>query len=68
MFYLAHLGDGIGHLHQQRVSVAAGEDDVHHLRTPAQGLGHHGGVQHSVADGIVDLVQNDHIPVAGVYG
>jgi hypothetical protein len=34
MFYLAHLGDGVGQLHQQGVGVAAGEDHVHHLRAP----------------------------------
>ena len=39
-----------------------------HLRPAAQRLGDHGRVQHSIADGVVDFVQDHHVPVAGVDG
>ena len=34
----------------------------------AQGFSDHSWVKHAVANGVVDLVQHHHVPVAGVYG
>ena len=65
VLHFAHLGDGVGKLDQRGVRVAAGQDHVHHLRAVAQGLGHLGGVEHAVADGVVDLVEHHHVPLAG---
>jgi len=50
------------------VGVAAGQDHVHHLGLVAQGFGDDLRVEHVVADGVVDLVENDQVPLAGVDG
>src|ERR1017187_9179349 len=47
------------------MGVAAGEDDVGHLGLAAEDFGDDGGVEHLVADGVVDLVEDDEVPVAG---
>ena len=65
VLHLAHLGDRVCQLDQQRVGVASGEDDVDHLRLAAQDLGDGFGREHLVADGVVDLVEHDQVPVAG---
>jgi hypothetical protein len=36
VFYFAHLGHRVGQFDERRVSVAAGEDDVQHLRLAAE--------------------------------
>ena len=68
VFDFAHLGDGVGKLDQQRVGVAASEDDVGHLRLAAEDIGDGFGREHLVADGVVDLVEDDQVPVAGEDG
>jgi hypothetical protein len=65
---LAHLGDGVGKLDQGGLGVAAGEDDRDHLRFLAEDLGNFFEREHLVADGVVDLVKDDEIPVAGEAG
>ena len=50
------------------MGVAAGEDDVDHLRAGAQGFGDLFRCEHAVADGVVDFVENDQVPFAGEDG
>ena len=50
------------------MGVAAGEDDVEHLGLAAEDFGYFFGVEHLVADGVVDLIEDDEVPVAGEDG
>ena len=68
MFDFAHFGDGVGEFDEEGVGVAAGEDDVGHLGLAAEDFGYGFGVEHLVADGVVDLVEDDEVPVAGEDG
>ena len=68
MFDFAHLGDGVGEFDEEGVGVAAGEDDVGHLGLAAEDFGDGFGGEHLVADGVVDLVEDDEVPVAGEDG
>ena len=65
---LPHLGDGIGQLNDCRMRVASRQDDMHHFRLLFQGLGDLGRVQHTVTDGVIDLVQHHQVPLAGKDG
>jgi hypothetical protein len=68
MLHLAHFGHGIGDGDQRRMRVAAGEDDVDHLRTSLQSFDDFGWIEHAVTDSVVDLVEDDHVPLAGENG
>jgi len=68
VFDLAHFGDGVGEFDEEGVGVAAGEDDVGHLVLAAEGFGDGFRGEHVVADGVVDLVEDDEVPVAGEDG
>ena len=68
VFGFAHLGDGVGQFNEDGVGVAAGEDDVDHLRAAAEGVGDGFGGEQVVGDGVVDLVEDDEVPVAGEDG
>ena len=68
VFDFAHLGDGVGEFDESGVGVAAGENDVGHLGLAAEDVGDGLGREHLVADGVVDLVEDDEVPVAGEDG
>src|SRR6201987_2251842 len=65
---LAHFGDSVGQLDNCRVGVPARQYNMHHLRLVLEAGGDSGGIEHAIADGIVDFVQNHEIPVAGLDG
>jgi hypothetical protein len=60
--------DGVRDGDQRWMRVAAGEDDVDHFRARLQRLDDLGRIEHAVADGVIDLVEDDHVPFAGQYG
>src|SRR5216684_5419700 len=68
VFHLAHLGDEVGELDELGMGVAAGADDVDALGTVFQSFDDFGGVEHFVADGVVDFVEDDEIVLAAVDG
>src|SRR5580700_5466698 len=68
VFHLAHLGDQVGELDEAGMGVAAGADDVDALGTVFQGGDDFGGVEHFVADGVVDFVEDDKVVFAAVDG
>jgi hypothetical protein len=61
MFDLAHLGDQIGQLDQARMRVAAGADDMDVLGARGQRGDNFFGVEHAVADDVIDLIQDDQV-------
>src|SRR5271167_108326 len=65
VLHFSHLGHRVRDLNDVGMSVAAGEDDVHHLRFLLQRCDYLLRVKHLVADCVVDLVEDDKIPVAG---
>jgi len=65
---LAHLGDGVGEFDEKWVGVAAGEDDVDAFGFLPEDVGDLFGREHVVADGVVDLVEDDEVPIAGEDG
>src|SRR5258708_15051737 len=68
VFHLAHLGDEVGELDELGMGVAAGADDVDALGTVFQSFDDFSGVEHFVADGVVDFVEDDEIVLAAVDG
>ncbi len=50
------------------MGVAARQDDVHRLRLLFERSDHLGRVEHAVADGVVDLVEDHQVPLAGADG
>ncbi len=68
VFYFAHFGDGVGDFDEGGVGVAAGKDDVQHFRAGEEGGFHFFGIEHFVADGVVDFVEDDEVVVAGEDG
>src|SRR5712664_1156547 len=68
VFHLAHLGDEVGELDELGMGVAAGADDVDALGTVFQSFDDFSGVEHFVADGVVDFVEDDEVELAAVNG
>src|SRR6266481_2383598 len=68
VFHLAHLGDEVGELDKLGMGVAAGADNVHALRAIFQRFDDFAGVEHFVADGVIDLVENDEVVLSAVDG
>jgi len=68
VLHFSHFGDGVCDGNERWVCVAAGEDDVHHFRARFERLDYLRRVEHAIADGVVDLVEDDHVPVAGEDG
>ena len=46
------------------MGVAAGENDVDHFRPRLERFDDFRRVEHAVADGVIDLVEDDHVPFA----
>src|SRR6516165_2855686 len=68
VLYFLHLGDQVGELDQSGVSVAPGTDDVDTFGPGAQGFHDLVGVEHFVADDVVDLVEDHQVICAGIDG
>src|SRR6478672_4437531 len=63
---LAHLGHRVGDLDNCRMGIPPGQDNVHHLGFAFQSLHHLGGIEHAVTDGVIDLIQDNQVPGAGM--
>src|SRR6185369_2117798 len=63
---LAHLGHGVSDLDNCRMSISPGQDNVHHFRFALQSLHYLGGIEHAVTDGVIDLIQDNQVPGAGM--
>src|ERR1700733_3742615 len=50
------------------MGVAAGENDVDHLGPGAEGFSDLLGIEHAIADGVVDFIEDDEVPFAGEDG
>src|SRR3546814_17322307 len=61
MLHLSHLGHQAGRVDEFRLGVAAGHDDVQHLRALAENVHHLAERQVDVAQRNVDLVEQDHV-------
>ena len=68
VFDLFHLGDEVGELDELGVSVSAGADDVDILRSGAEALDDLIGVEHFIADDVIDFVEDDEVVGAAVDG
>src|SRR5229473_2539357 len=66
VFHLAHLGDEVGELDELGMGAAAGADDVDALGTVLQRFDDFSSVEHFVADGVVDFVEDDEVVLAAV--
>src|SRR3984957_4321700 len=64
MLYLSHFGYSVGKLDNCRMGVPSGQDNVHHFRFAFKSLHDLRRIEHSVADRIIDLVQNHQVPGA----
>src|SRR5690242_17154154 len=47
--------------------VASRQDDMHHFRLALQRSYDFGGIEHAIADRVVDLVANNQNPIAALY-
>ena len=63
VLYLAHFCHGVGDFQDCRVRISARQDYVYHLRFPLQAFDDLRRIKHAVADGVVNLVQNDKVPM-----
>src|SRR5271154_1013627 len=61
MFYLAHFGDEVRGFDQFRMRAASGADDVHAFGALGQGFDDSVGIEHFVADDVIDFVKNDEV-------
>src|SRR3546814_765513 len=68
MLHLSHLGHQVGRVDEFRLGVAAGHDDVQHLRALAEKVHHLAERQVVVAQRNVDLVEQDHVVGATLFG
>ena len=68
MFHLAHFGDQVGELDELGMGIAASADDVDALGTILQGFDDFAGVEHFVADDVIDFVENNEVVLAAVNG
>src|SRR5258706_12073982 len=68
VFHLAHLGDQVGELDELGMCVAASADDVDTLGAILEGLDDFFGIEHFVADGVVDFVKHHEVIFAAVDG
>src|SRR5258708_18992054 len=68
VFHLAHLGNQVGEFDELGMGVAAGANDVHALRAAFQGFDDLLGVEHLVADGVVDFVEYNEVVLATING
>src|SRR5580704_8729471 len=68
VFHLAHLGNQVGELDELGMGVATGADDVDALGTVFQRGNNFVGVEHFVADGVIDFVEDDEVVLAAVNG
>src|SRR5215471_4609114 len=66
VLYLAHLRYRVGKFDNCRMGVAPRQDNMHHVRFLLEAFHDFARVEHPVADGVVDFVKNDQIPVAGL--
>ena len=66
VFDLFHLGDEVGQLDQFGMSVSAGADHVNVFGAGAEALDDLVGIEHFVADDVVDLVEDDEVVGAAV--
>src|SRR6516165_6474638 len=66
VFHFFHLRYQVRLFHEQRMRVPSRADHVHVLRPPLELFDYLRGVQHLVADGVVDLVQDHKVVLAAV--
>src|SRR3954465_14401343 len=66
VLYLLHLGHRVGELDDRRVRVASSQYYMHLLWFGLQSRHHLGGIEHFVPDGVIDLVENDQVPLCGL--
>src|SRR5438094_10647936 len=67
MLHLAHFGDGIRKFNNCRMRVAPRQDHMHHFWLLLQLLGNLGRIEHVVADGVINLMQYDEVPMTRPY-